>query len=579
MNLLTTCRTILAAAGEQAGVLKRCLHDSIAAACLQGAGFALLLPLFLALGDGKNGRAVLWLAALTVLFALAAVFRWRSQDYDYHGNCARAGDAARRRIGEHLRRIPLQTLYRQRSGELNALLAGTIDETYNHTLIVSNMLIAAVCTPLVTALLAMLWDWQLGLILLLSFPLIVPIQYATQPLMARAKARIAAANTRLNAELLEYSQGLPVLKAANSPGVRLPRLQQAIGTVETIQREALLAETLPNALLGSAVELIMLLVLLAGMTWVVGGSLNAWLLAALMAACIRFAEPLGQILSITSITSIYSMVQQGYARLREHLAIAPLPRVGTADAPARHDITFDNVHYHYDANPEPVLRGVSLHIPERALTALVGHSGCGKTTLVRLIMRYADPQQGRVLIGGSDIRALTQEDLMRQISVVFQDVYLFDDTIANNIRLGKADASDGEIETTARAARCHDFIMAMPDGYQTRVGDIGGKLSGGEKQRISIARALLKNAPVIILDEPTAALDTESEVAVQQAIDALVKDKTVIVITHRLSTISGAQQIIVLADGQVAASGSHDELLAQNGLYRTLWQAGGWDGD
>ena len=360
------------------------------------------------------------------------------------------------------------------------------------------------------------------------------------------------------------------------PGVRLPRLQQAIGTVETIQREALLAETLPNALLGSAVELIMLLVLLAGMTWVVGGSLNAWLLAALMAACIRFAKPLGQILSITSI---YSMVQQGYARLREHLAIAPLPRVGTADAPARHDITFENVHYHYDANSEPVLRGVSLHIPERALTALVGPSGCGKTTLIRLIMRYADPQQGRVLIGGSDIRALTQEDLMRQISVVFQDVYLFDDTIANNIRLGKADASDGEIETAARAARCHDFIMAMPDGYQTRVGDIGGKLSGGEKQRISIARALLKNAPIIILDEPTAALDTESEVAVQQAIDALVKDKTVIVITHRLSTISGAQQIIVLADGQVAASGSHDELLAQNGLYRKLWQAGGWDDD
>ena len=576
MNPLTTCRTILAAAGEQAGVLKRCLHDSIAAACLQGAGFALLLPLFLALGDGKNGRAVLWLATLTVLFALAAVFRWRSQDYDYHGNCARAGDAARRRMGEHLRRIPLQTLYRQRSGELNALLAGTIDETYNHTLIVSNMLIAAVCTPLATALLAMLWDWRPGLILLLSFPLIVPIQYATQPLMARAKARIAAANTRLNAELLEYSQGLPVLKAANSTGVRLPRLQQAIGAVETIQRDTLLAETLPNALLGSAVELIMLLVLLAGMTWVVGGSLDAWLLAALMAACIRFVEPLGQILSITSI---YSMVQQGYARLQELLAIAPLARVGEAAAPARHDITFDDVHYHYDTNPEPVLRGVSLHIPERALTALVGHSGCGKTTLVRLIMRYADPQQGRVLIGGSDIRALTQEALMRQISVVFQDVYLFDDTIANNIRLGKAGASDGEIEAAARAARCHDFIMAMPDGYQTRVGDIGGKLSGGEKQRISIARALLKNAPVIILDEPTTALDTESEVAVQQAIDALVKDKTVIVITHRLSTISGAQQIIVLTDGQVAASGSHDELLAQNGLYRKLWQAGGWDGD
>ena len=168
---------------------------------------------------------------------------------------------------------------------------------------------------------------------------------------------------------------------------------------------------------------------------------------------------------------------------------------------------------------------------------------------------------------------------MRQISVVFQDVYLFDDTIANNIRLGKADASDAEIEAAARTARCHDFIMAMPEGYQTRVGDIGGKLSGGEKQRISIACALLKNAPIIILDEPTAALDTESEVAVQQAIDALVQDKTVIVITHRLSTISGAQQIIVLSGGQVAESGTHSELLTQNGVYRRLWQAGGWEED
>ena len=246
MNPVRIYRTILTAAGEQAGVLKRCLRDSIAAALLQGAGFAMLLPAFLALGAGKNGRAAFWLALLTVLLALSALFRWRSQDYDYQGYCARAGDAARRKMGEHLRRIPLQILYRKRSGELNALLAGTIDETYNHTLIVSNMLIAAVCTPLATALLAMLWDWRLGLALLFSFPLIVPIQQWTQPFTERARARLAGANARLNAELLEYSQGLPVLKAANSTGSRLPRLQQAVGEVETIQREALLAGWCPK---------------------------------------------------------------------------------------------------------------------------------------------------------------------------------------------------------------------------------------------------------------------------------------------------------------------------------------------
>lgn len=238
MNPIHIYRTILSTAGEQAPVLKRCLRDSVIAASLQGASFALLVPICLALGAGNNRAAVLWLLALTALLILSSIFRWRAQDYDYHGNYARADDTMRRHLGEHLRRIPLQILYRQRSGELNALLAGTIDETYNHTLIVSNMLIAAVFTPLATALITLIWDWRLGLILLISFPLIVPIQHGTQPLMARAKARLARANASLNAELLEYSQGLPVLKAANSAGTRLPRLQQAIGAVETIQRDA-----------------------------------------------------------------------------------------------------------------------------------------------------------------------------------------------------------------------------------------------------------------------------------------------------------------------------------------------------
>lgn len=286
--------------------------------------------------------------------------------------------------------------------------------------------------------------------------------------------------------------------------------------------------------------------------------------------------------ALTPYISLYHLIEQGKIsaeRIIEVLDAPVLPVLAPPQTPQDAGVCFEHVSFRYPGRSENALIDISFTAPAGSLTALVGGSGAGKTTLIRLIMRYADPQQGRILIGGSDIRALTQEDLMRQISVLFQDVYLFDDTIANNIRLSKADASDAEIEAAARAARCHDFIMAMPEGYQTRVGDIGGKLSGGEKQRISIARALLKNAPVIILDEPTAALDTESEVAVQQAIDALVQDKTVIVITHRLSTVSGAQQIIMLSGGQVAESGTHSELLTQNGVYRRLWQAGGWEED
>ena len=189
-------------------------------------------------------------------------------------------------------------------------------------------------------------------------------------------------------------------------------------------------------------------------------------------------------------------------------------------------------------------------------------------------MRYADPQQGRVLIGGSDIRALTQQDLMQQISVVFQDVYLFDDTIGNNIRLGKADATDADIEAAARAARCQDFIMAMPQGYQTRVGDIGGKLSGGERQRITIARAILQNRPVLILDEATAFADAENEALLMRALAALMQDKTVLMIAHRLATIRHAAQILVFDHGQLVEQGDHASLIAQNGRYARLWQAG-----
>ena len=188
-------------------------------------------------------------------------------------------------------------------------------------------------------------------------------------------------------------------------------------------------------------------------------------------------------------------------------------------------------------------------------------------------MRHADPQAGRVAIGGVDVRAIPQERLNALVSVVFQDVYLFDDSILANIRMARPDATGEEVEAAARAAHCHEFIARLPEGYATRVGDIGGRLSGGERQRISIARAMLKNAPIVILDEPTAALDTESEIAVQAAIDALVRDRTVIVIAHRLSTITAADQILVIDGGQLVEAGRHGELLARAGRYARMWQA------
>ena len=245
---------------------------------------------------------------------------------------------------------------------------------------------------------------------------------------------------------------------------------------------------------------------------------------------------------------------------------------------SHYDITFDHVDFGYDSRQ--VLQDVSFSIPEKTSTAIVGPSGSGKTTICSLLARFYDPQRGAIRVGGHDLREFTCDSLLSNISMVFQNVYLFHDTIRANILFGKPDATEEEMIKAAKKARCHDFIMALPDGYDTVVGEGGGTLSGGEKQRISIARAILKNAPIIILDEATASIDPENEHLIQQAISELTRGKTIITIAHRLATIQNADQILVVADGRIAEHGTHAELVQQDGLYRRFTaireQAEGW---
>ena len=253
--------------------------------------------------------------------------------------------------------------------------------------------------------------------------------------------------------------------------------------------------------------------------------------------------------------------------------IPALPVKSPIEQLTQFEITFEQVSFRYADQKKWALQDVSFQLPKQSLTALVGPSGSGKTTITRLISRFADVQEGAVRIGNVDIRQLEASQLMQSISVVFQDVYLFDDTILNNIRIAKPEATDDEVEAAAQEANCHNFILRFPQGYNTRIGEIGGTLSGGERQRVSIARAILKDAPIVLLDEPTSALDTESEVAVQNAINRLIANKTVIVIAHRLATVADADLILVLEEGQIVEQGTCKELLQQQGRYAAMWQA------
>ncbi|UJF25129.1 ABC transporter ATP-binding protein/permease [Suttonella sp. R2A3] len=562
-------RMVCAAAGAQAPLIRRSLLLGIITAVLRGVAFVGFTPLFFALQQQLWRQVLLWLLAMTALLLLSSISDWFSRNYDHNGHAARAGDALRRALGQHLRRMPLQALYRKRSGELNAAIAGDVDDVLNYSMTVGLMLINAVVTPIATGIGTLFFDWRLAVALLLVFPAVLPIFLWVRPLLSRHKQVLADANANLNAETVEYTQGLPVLKAAGCIGDKAARFQQAVRAVETAQITAMREEAPANILLASVVEIGILLIVALGLWLVSNGDIGLMVLAGLMVAVVRFAEPLSMFIGMSNI---FIMVENGYHRLQVLLDIAPLSLQQPQQIPTRYDITFDALTFCYAEHDEPALKDICLNIPEHALTALVGSSGCGKTTLIRMLMRYADPQFGSVHIGGIDIRRIEPEILNRLIAVVFQDVYLFDDSILANIRMGRGDATDEEIYAAAKAAHCHDFIKRLPQGYDTRVGDIGGNLSGGEKQRISIARALLKDAPIIILDEPTAALDTQSELAVQQAIDALVRNKTVIVIAHRLSTIVAAQQIVVLDEGTVLETGTHQNLLDKNGRYAKLWR-------
>lgn len=568
---IATWLCLLRTAGEHARALRNSLIGLLAAAIANGLALACLFPMFRAmLSTGNTEAALHWLAGMSFLAIIAALLRWWAQGFEYDGQLAAMTHSLRTRLGEQLRRMPLERLQDSRTGEISAVLIGNVDENLNYTLAIANLIMLAVITPLTVALAALFVDWRLGVMLLLVFPVIVPLYGWRRPAFRRGMRQLDQAHRRTSADIIEYLQGLPALRAACSEGEKAAALQASFLHLETVQTEARRHAAKPDVFVASVVELGLLGVAACGVTWVVMGTLDLASLVATMVIIVRFSEPLA---IFVSYTMMLELIEAALDRIDALLAIPPLPQRAPALIPKTFDICFENVSFRYRHADSAALSGFNALFPASGMTALVGSSGAGKTTVARLLMRYADPQCGRVTIGGADLRQIPSEALSDLISVVFQDVYLFDDSVLANIRMARPEASEDDVRAAAEAAQCLTFIERLPQGWHTRLGEIGERLSGGERQRISIARALLKNAPIIILDEPTAALDAENELAVQRAIDALVRDKTVIVIAHRLSTIVGADRILVVEDGQLVEQGQHHELMAEAGRYHALWHS------
>ncbi len=485
----------------------------------------------------------------------------------FTGAYAMMGEA-RLRIADHMRRLPLGWFARQRGGELGARLTSDlemIENLWSHFL---GVFVAGLAMP-VCLLLFLLWvDWRLALVVMATLPLAALALAWTQRMAARPGERMISANATAQSALLEYVQGIAVIRSFGRFGEAWRRLETVLGE----QHAAMLAvESKPApwlAAFGFVLEAGFVVLVWVGSWRLIGGTLHPQVLLLFLVLALPVYR---QLFEVGLSTMLLRFARRALSRVEAVLAEPGMQEPERPRLPQGHDIVFDQVRFAYERGSAPALDGVSCTIPANALTAVVGPSGAGKSTLVHLIARMWDVDGGAIRLGGVDLREIGTEALHRQVSMVFQDVLLFSGTVLENLRIGKPNASHDEVIDAARRAQAHAFISALPQGYDTLLDEGGASLSGGERQRISIARALLKDAPVLLLDEATASVDPSAEAEIRRAIGELARGRTVIMIAHRLASVRHVDHILVLEAGVLVEQGRHGELLAKKGLYAELW--------
>lgn len=523
-------------------------------------------------GSPLPGSAIV--LGLLVLFALLSFVTHLQQYKATYGLVYNEVKTTRLSLAERLRKLPLGYFGKRDLADLTETIMGDVnrmEHVWSHVL---GYLYGAYISTAIIAVCLLVYDWRLAIACLWGVPVAFGLLFGSRKIAARNAERTKKAAVRVSDGIQEALENVREIRATNQEERYLNGLNQKIDEHErvTIQGE------LGTGLFVNAASVIMRLgvatTILVGANLILSGSIDFMLLFLFLLVITRVYAPFDQ--SLALIAEMF--VSQVSADRMNEIYDTPTAEGAEKFEPKGHDIVFEHVGFSYDE--KEVLHDVSFTAKEGEVTALVGPSGSGKSTCARLAARLWDISKGVIRVGGVDISTIDPEVLLRDYSMVFQDVVLFDDTVMENIRLGKRGATDEEVRAAAKAANCDEFVHRLPQGYNTPIGENGAKLSGGERQRISIARALLKDAPIVLLDEATASLDVENETRVQGALSRLLVGKTVLVIAHRMRTVEAADKIIVLADGRVAEEGTPAELLNKNGLYHRMVdlqrQSAGW---
>lgn len=526
--------------------------------------YLLMYGLMGTLTDGAPLPGPALFLGLVIAFVILSFVTHLQQYHATYGLVYNEVKSTRLSLAERLRKLPLGYFGKRDLADLTETLMGDVnrmEHVWSHVL---GYLYGAYISTAIIAVCLLVYDWRLTIACLWGVPVAFGLLFGTRKISARASERTKQAAVRVSDGIQEALENVREIRATNQEARYLAGLNQKIDDHEkvTIQGE------LGTGIFVNAASVIMRLgvatTILAGASLILSGQIDFMLLFLFLLVITRVYAPFDQ--SLALIAELF--VSQVSADRMNEIYDTPTAEGAEVFQPKGHDIVFDHVGFAYDK--KKVLDDVSFTAREGEVTALVGPSGSGKSTCARLAARLWDVTEGTIRVGGVDISTVDPEALLTDYSMVFQDVVLFDDTVMENIRLGKRGATDQEVRAAAEAANCGEFIRRLPQGYDTPIGENGAKLSGGERQRISIARALLKNAPIVLLDEATASLDVENETKVQGALSRLLAGKTVLVIAHRMRTVAGADHIVVLENGHVAEQGTPAELMGKGGLYRRM---------